>query len=65
MAKTNRYWYDPTTGEILYRTEQKMIEFNLPYIERPQFDYANYTVDVETLELIKKAETVSTNPRGS
>lgn len=64
MAKTNRYWYDPTTGEILYRTEQKMIQFNLPYIERENFDYGNYTVNVKTQALERKAETITKNPRG-
>ena len=61
--KIYRYYYDPNTG-VFRGSSYKMTSLqwqHLPYIERPQFDYGNYRVDVNTGDLIHDPQP--TNPR--
>ena len=56
-----KYFYNPTTGEFLYRGESKIFKPNLPYIETTEpFVYSNYRVDLETGELIYEPKTQAT-----
>lgn len=58
-----RYWYNAQTGEIIHRTQGNMITFDMPYLDLEQFDWANYTVDLETKQLKANPNKVPTNPR--
>lgn len=53
---TNRYWYDPTTGEILHRTLAKgNKKFDLPYFDRNEkgWNWSNYKIDIDTGEIVE------------
>lgn len=59
-----KYYYDPSSGVFKYRTENNVVKFDLPYIEKtePNWIYSDYRVDIETGELIHDPK--SKNPRG-
>lgn len=62
MKQISRYWYDPTTGEILRRTLARGTKkFDLPYFDRAEqgWNWSEWRVDVNTLELVP-----SENPQG-
>lgn len=59
---TNRYWYDPNTGEILRRTlANGHKKFDLPYFDRDEkgWVWSNYKVDIASGEIVP-----TDNPNG-
>lgn len=47
-----KYYYNPSTGEFVASSNNDMIKFDYPYIQRETFPFSDYRVDLETLELI-------------
>lgn len=63
QKRTLKYYYHPDTGEFVgscFKIEPLNFK-QYPYIEREEFSYSDYRVDVDTLELIHEPKT--RNPR--